>query len=354
MNIEALKLSGSIIFECISGSRAYGLDTATSDTDIRGVFILPQDQFYALEYTQQINNESNDIVYYELRKFIELLNRNNPNILEMLKVPDKCVLIKHPLFDQIKPEIFLSKLCENTFVNYAFNQIKKARGLNKKIINPIEKERKSILDFCYVHEGKESVSLNSFLEKRKWDQGNCGLTVIPHITGCYNLFYSDSGIYSGIVHKEKSNDVSLSSIPKGEEPVGLMYFNKNAYSTYCKEYREYRDWEEKRNPERYLTTISHNKNYDSKNIMHTYRLLSMAKEIAETGTFNVMRPDREFLLDIKAGKFEYDDLVSKAEQLKNELHDLFVKSNLKEIPNEDEVNSLLVYIRKEFYKQPIS
>ncbi len=40
MTLSELKKSGHIIFECIAGSRAYGLDTATSDTDIRGVFVL--------------------------------------------------------------------------------------------------------------------------------------------------------------------------------------------------------------------------------------------------------------------------------------------------------------------------
>jgi len=74
MTIEELKKSGSIIFESISGSRAYGLDTATSDTDIRGVFILPKTQFYSLNYIGQVNNETNDIAYYELGKFIELLS----------------------------------------------------------------------------------------------------------------------------------------------------------------------------------------------------------------------------------------------------------------------------------------
>ena len=50
MTLEQLKDSGHIIFEAISGSRAYGLATATSDTDIRGVFILPKDQCYSLNY----------------------------------------------------------------------------------------------------------------------------------------------------------------------------------------------------------------------------------------------------------------------------------------------------------------
>jgi predicted nucleotidyltransferase len=68
ITIEELKKSGSIIFECISGSRAYGLTTPNSDTDIRGVFILTKEQFYSLDYVGQINNETNDIAYYELRK----------------------------------------------------------------------------------------------------------------------------------------------------------------------------------------------------------------------------------------------------------------------------------------------
>ncbi|CAL2078139.1 conserved hypothetical protein [Tenacibaculum sp. 190524A05c] len=47
MTLEELKKSNNIIFECISGSRAYGLNTPSSDTDIRGVFVLPKDQFYS-------------------------------------------------------------------------------------------------------------------------------------------------------------------------------------------------------------------------------------------------------------------------------------------------------------------
>ena len=134
MTLEELKKSRHIIFECISGSRAYGLDTPTSDTDIRGVFILPREHFYSLDYIGQVNNESNDIVYYELRKFMELCSKNNPNILELLNVPEDCILYKHPVFDLIKIELFLSKQCEKSFANYAYAQLRKARGLEKKIV----------------------------------------------------------------------------------------------------------------------------------------------------------------------------------------------------------------------------
>jgi hypothetical protein len=350
MEIDELKQSGSIIFECIAGSKAYGLDTSSSDTDIRGVFILPQEMFYSLNYTEQVNNETNDIVYYELNKFIWLLLKNNPNIIELLNIPEKFIIFKHPIFDKIRLDIFLSKLCENTFAKYAYTQIKKARGLNKKIVNPMDKERRTILDFCYIYEGKEAVPFLKFIESKGWKQENCGLSAIPHLIDCFNLFHSESLGYQGVIRNESANDVSLSSIPKGDTPAGLFYFNKNDYTAYCKKYKDYRDWEQKRNQERYKSTIAHNKNYDSKNLMHTFRLLNMAKEIALEGKVNVYRPDREFLLNIKAGKYEYDELVQKAEELKYELNLLFQKSDLQNEPNESKVNELIINIRKEFYK----
>ena len=181
LTIEHIKESGWLIFEAIVGSRAYGLDTAKSDTDIRGVFVLPKELFYSLEYTAQVSNDSNDIVYYELKRFIELLSKNNPNIMELLNIPETCVLQKHEIMNRVKPGMFLSKLCEQTFANYAYMQIKKAYGLEEKIVNPVEEERKSVLDFCFVHLGKETVPLHKFLRDNKFKQEKMGLMSIAHL-----------------------------------------------------------------------------------------------------------------------------------------------------------------------------
>lgn len=347
--IEELKFSGSIIFECISGSKSYGLATATSDTDIRGVFILPKELFYSLDYTAQINDEKNDIVYYELRKFIELLTKNNPNVLELLDVPSDCVLYKHPLFDEIKKEYFISKLCKDTFANYAFTQIKKARGLHKKIVNPMEKKRKTVLDFCFVGYGKRSIPLKEFMKEKELRQEGCGLVKIPHMKDLYNLFYSDN-MYNGVV-RENANEVCLSSVPKEETPIGVLYFNVDGYSTYCKKYKEYWLWVEKRNEERYKSNVSHSKNYDAKNMMHTFRLLYMAKDIAKEGDIKVRRSEREYLLAIKKAIFEYDDLVFEAEKLRAGLELFFKNSKLPEKPDLKKVNKLLMTLRNKFYVQ---
>ena len=351
LTIDWIKDNGLLVLEVITGSRAYGLDTVQSDTDIRGVFVLPENMYYGLEYTEQVNNETNDIVYYELKRFMELLARNNPNILEILGTPVNCVLRKHAMMDLLKPELFLSKLCEQTFANYAYTQIKKAYGLEKKIVNPVDETRKSVLDFCFVYEGRDAIPLQKYFEMKDMQEEKAGLAAISHLRDCYNLFYSEEIQYSGIVRKEGSNDVCVSSIPKGEKAIGMLYFNRDAYSVYCKKYKEYWDWVAKRNDERYKTTMSHGKNYDSKNMMHVFRLLFMAKEIATEEKINVLRKDRDFLLSVKAGKFEYDELLLKAEVLKDELPVLYQNSNLVDKPDIDAIDSLLVKMRKDYYNK---
>ncbi len=84
MTIEELRNRNLIILECISGSKAYGTHLPTSDTDIKGVFVLPEEAYFGMNCTEQVSDESNDVVYYELKRFIELLYRNNPNLMELL------------------------------------------------------------------------------------------------------------------------------------------------------------------------------------------------------------------------------------------------------------------------------
>ncbi len=284
-----------------------------------------------------------------MRKFLELCAKNNPNILELLNIPEECILYKDPLFDTIKLSQFLSKKCELSFANYAYTQIKKARGLEKKIVNPIAKKRKTVLDFCLVYTNGKTMALADFLAVKNIKQEDCGITNIAHLKDCHNLYHSTSIPYKGIAKSDASNDISLSSIPKSEEAIGMLFFNKDGYATYCKKYKEYWIWVTERNEERYKTTIDHGKNYDSKNMMHTFRLLHMAKEIAVENTINVKRKDRTFLLDIKQGKYEYEELVSWAEKLKTELKEDYASTNLPEYVSLKQTNELLIKIRTEFY-----
>lgn len=350
MTIDDLRNRGLIVLECISGSKAYGLDTTTSDTDIKGVFVLPKEEFYGLSYLPQVSNDTNDIVFYELGRFMELLSLNNPNILELFNTPEESVIYRHPYLDEIKPELVLSKLCRNTFGKFALSQIKKAKGLNKKIVNPIAKERKSILSFCFVSYEQGAIPLAKYLEIKGWKQENCGLVNIPNMKDIYGLYHSENLNFEGIIKVKDSNDVCLSSIPKGTRQEALLYFNRNGYSTYCKEYRDYWDWVDKRNETRYENTKSHGKNYDAKNMMHVFRLLDMAIEIGRDKKVNVRRSNRDFLLEIKSGKFEYEELLKMAELKQKDMEAAFEGSYLPNEPDLAEINHLTYRLRERFYK----
>ena len=352
LTIDDLKAQNLILFECISGSRAYGLDTPTSDTDIKGVFYLPKERFYSLQsdYIPQVSNETNDIVYYELGRFVELLLQNNPNMMELLATPADKILYRHHIMESLKPGWFISKLCEKTFAGFANSQIKKARGLNKKIVNPMAKEKKSLLDFCVVFVDGKSIDLQNWLNENHLNQRQIGLAVMPHATQMYAMYVDDGEQgFHGIMQKDNANQVSLSSIPKGMTPVGYLSCNLMGYSKYCKDYSEYWEWVDNRNEERYQTTLSHGKQYDAKNMMHTIRLLQTALDIAKTGQVIVKRPNRDELLAIKAGQSDYETLVKMADDLTFEISQAFAQSSLSDEPKREKVLAQLVKIRQYLY-----
>jgi predicted nucleotidyltransferase len=351
MTIQTLKDQNLILFETVSGSRSFGLETENSDTDIRGVYYLPKEDFFGLNYIPQISNETNDITYYEIGRFVELLQKNNPNILEVLAGPQDCILQKNPLIDLLKPEDFLSKLCKDTFAGYAVSQIKKAKGLNKKILNPVERERKSILDFCFILQNNGSVPLKKWLLENEKVQEKCGLVSIDNTKGMSALFYDDSGNlnYKGIIQNEEANQVSVSSVPKNEKYAAYLFCNLDAYSTYCKEYREYWKWVSERNEDRYNVNQNHGQNYDSKNMMHTIRLLQSCEQIFKTGSLQIRVENRDELLDIKAGNRSYESVIQKTEDLIESIEHYHSISSLPDKPDLEKTTKILVEIREKLY-----
>jgi hypothetical protein len=339
------------LFECVTGSRAYGTDTAESDEDIKGIYVQPRELFYALDDTVQVNDATNDTTFYEVGRFVELLLKNNPTVLEMLFSPDDTIRTRHPLMDCIRPELVLSKMCEQTFGEYAATQIKKARGLNKKIVNPMPERRKTLPEFCHVLEGQGSVLLSAWLKDKSWSQEECGLVKIPHMRDTYGIYHDDTGSqrFRGIWTGEDPSSVRTSSIPKELQPVGWMSVNLDGFKKHCREHLSYWDWVENRNEARYQTNQQHGQGYDSKNLMHTIRLLEMAIEIAEEGTIHVRRSNREFLMKIRGGSFGYEEILEIADDRVDRMRSAFQASKLPADPDEPALLKALVDIRLGWY-----
>ena len=191
---DTIRDKGLLLFEYIRGSHCHGLATPSSDIDMGGVFISPKDDLLDLgfNYQDQISNESNDIVWYDLKKFMTLLLKSNPTILEALFVDDKYVKYEHPLFKKIREhrDLFLTKKCFPSFFAYARSQVEKAKGLNKMINWERDKiQRKGILDFTYTFYKQGSTKIANWLEYRGLDQKYCGLVNIPNMRDIYGVYY---------------------------------------------------------------------------------------------------------------------------------------------------------------------
>jgi predicted nucleotidyltransferase len=69
-------------------ARAYGLDSATSDTDRRGIYLPPARLHWSLAgVPEQIEDKDAEECYWELQKFLVLALKANPNVLECLYTP---------------------------------------------------------------------------------------------------------------------------------------------------------------------------------------------------------------------------------------------------------------------------
>jgi uncharacterized protein len=115
-----------VIYRCIVGSRAFGLAGDESDTDRRGIYLPPADLQWSLYGApEQLENDATQECYWELRKFLILALKANPNILECLYTP--LVETATPIAEELLAmrEIFLSKLVYQTYNGYVMSQFKK-------------------------------------------------------------------------------------------------------------------------------------------------------------------------------------------------------------------------------------
>jgi hypothetical protein len=389
-----LKENNFILYEVISGSIAYGTNLPSSDEDRRYVYILPIDYILSGNIIEQVNDDTNDVVGYELGRFLNLLSSANPNLLELLNMPEDCVVYKNPAFDIIleNKDKFLTKKCKNSFAGYAHSQISKAKGQDKK--QNWEKDkvtRKDVLDFVYVIEGEKSIPWKKWNTDSEcpsgkiYDEKFCGVVNIPNARDLYAVYFDSNAEYcfsdrisqerreefisimkeeyktmgfgyKGLVktgegaNVAESNQLRLSSIPKGQTPICNIIYNKDGYTMHCKDYKEYQEWLDNRNEARWVDVQSHGQKIDGKNLLHLVRLLKMSREIIEGKGIIVRRKDSDELLKIRRGEVNLESIINWSKEEIDKIDFLFRDSNLPDRVDSDFINKLIINIRKKIYK----
>ncbi|MDM8515144.1 nucleotidyltransferase domain-containing protein [Desulfobacterales bacterium HSG16] len=164
-------LPTSIHYEVIMGSVAYGTSDDTSDMDVYGFCIPPRDYVFphlrgeifgfskpGARFDQfqkhHILDESAmggkgrvyDVTIFSIVKFFKLCMDNNPNMIDSLFVPRRCILHSTKVGELVRENryLFLHKGAWHKFKGYAFSQIHKMRTKN-----PVGKRKKIIEKFGY-------------------------------------------------------------------------------------------------------------------------------------------------------------------------------------------------------------
>ena len=400
-NFDIIRNDGRLLYEYIRGSQLYNLNALDSDVDTSGVYICTKEELlgslpgtdsarFGNTYKAQVSDSRHDNIWFEIGELLRLLMKSNPTVLESLFVPkNKIIGEVHPLMKMIidNREQFLTKQCFNTFFGYAKSQIEKARGLNKKIVNPVS-ERLTPYDFIYTFKGQGSTKFRDWLANRGLHQEFCGLVNVPNMHDIYGVYYdypahakasgdtyyrelefvrmacenynignvydlmaflSDKEPigYRGVIKVDaKADEIRLSSIDdKNTKPICFISYNQSGYSSHCRQYADYQTWVKERNPKRYESNL--NKNYDSKNMMHCFRMIHMACEIAEGQGMILERTwDRDFLMSVRSHEYEYDELIERLETDQEHMNQFMATSTIREKVDVDFVNELIVEIRK--------
>ena len=425
MNIEELEKSGRLILKSVAGSHLYGLNTPSSDHDVRGIYMDSFDDLFDItgRKNQEVSDDGQDIKFYSLYKFLGLALGCNPNIIELLWLPEDAIIEKSPLYDELVAhrDWFMSKKAMHTFKGYAYSQIQRAKGLNKKgnsiskyvnengiriarmllsqpsnnqtrmeqaelnrmgferlfgkdFVSYLKKEKvewdiedkdlapyKEQFDKCLdgtfmvlANDDLRSMLPPSFSDFIYWyrnDENGFQFRPVPftqdsrkydasRVEGrgdMYRLYHNGNGFLD-----ELEMNVRLTSISKERELddyAGVVSVNIEEYKKARKDYNSFWEWMANRNEARYTNDWDTEGKVDWKNLMHTMRLLLCAKSIAETGVPKVRfeGEEREYLMNIRNGKYSYNEILGKADSLMNEMDGLFEKSSLPYSPNEKAV-----------------
>jgi uncharacterized protein len=291
-----------LIFEGITGSNLYGTATPDSDIDYRGICLEPIEvmlnPFTSFEQ-KDAGFEEEDRAIYSLGKFLKLCAESNPNIVELLFIPENKTLVKTKEWDAIlaNKNLFLSKKAKFRFLGYGYAQLNLIKRHRQWFLNP---------------------------PKSKPQRSDFKLTETPLISG-------------------ENLDIAL-NIPHAlfKDEFHDELVRERNYRLAKKQWDNYISWRDNRNPKR--KGYEEKFGYDLKCAMHLVRLMNEGKELLLTGNLVFPLDNAKELLEIKNGKYSFDEFLLLAEDMKNQFELWYDQSPLPKSPDRNSLTELYLDI----------
>jgi predicted nucleotidyltransferase len=369
------------VFITLAGSQAHGTARESSDVDLRGVCIAPVSVRLSLfrtfeQYEGPLDSDLSEAILPRLRahptasrglgikaecvifdvaKFVRLCASANPSALEILFSDEGDWMHETPAWRSLHRERhrFLTKKVQQTFLGYAMAQLKKIKTHRSWLLNPPTQKP------CRGDFGLPAASstLNRD-DQNRIEQGisdkirTYGIDTLelPKPTRIalqdrFEAFWIDSLATSEEELEDRMRAVATRALALPAEVISALNAEKR-YRAAMKHWDSYQTWKAQRNPARAELERAHG--YDTKHAMHLIRLMRMGLEVLRSGELLVHRNDADELNSIRDGTMTFEQLVSVATGLQNEMERAAACTQLPADVDYDAVDRLAVELMREY------
>jgi predicted nucleotidyltransferase len=205
-------LKDNICMLALGGSKAYGTNVPSSDTDVRGISINPFNQIYGFRRDfEQVVDTDTDTVIYSLNKMIGLLTKCNPNTIEILG----CRSEDYLYLDENGQDIldikksFLSVIAIDSFGGYANSQYNR---MNHALLGNGENDDKTLQMLRH----SLNCAIDSFNSRHKINELNLDLRILDDDEYLERMKYRKQFIESEL---KKKLDESLAMAEGNESRI---------------------------------------------------------------------------------------------------------------------------------------
>jgi len=298
----------------LGGSHAYGTNNENSDLDVRGIALSSVNDFLGFTDFKRFKDESTDTTIYSSRRVLELLEKCNPEIIEMFRTKKEHILQISPIgqlfIDNIN--LFYSKdVIYDAFSRYAESQLHRIKNAENRVDNSSKLEHiRQSLEFQKQHFNKHYASLNG---------------------GYINIYIGKN--------QQNEDDILLDMNLKG---YSLKAFN-GIYSEMSNLLRNY-DKLNHRNKKK-----SEKKIYKHK--AHLVRLLEEGIELHETGDFSSFRDNSDELKQIINQQWEDEKFYAHVDALKEKLQYAYKHSVLPEKTDLNKITDFCLEVHSSIFKR---
>ena len=293
------------------GSHAYGTNNKGSDIDLRGIYLPTKQEILSMTYEEKpFTDKITDTVIYPLKQIVELLCNCNPNTIEILGTREEDIFAINDIGKILRENayVFLSQKAYDSFNGYAVSQL-------RRLQNAIARDSLAQPD-------KEEHILQSI--KRRMDTFEISYKDI--CDGELNLYIDDTDREG--YDKEIYIDINLKNYPLRDLRSMLGEMNET-----IKQYGKLNHRNNKKDePHLY------------KHAMHLIRLMMMGIDILEGKGINTYRKEKDFLLDIRHGKYSFDEIFEITNEYDRKFREAKNHTDLPKYVDMNKVNELIAEI----------